>query len=106
MGTKLYVGNLDYQMDSQTLESLFTPHGNVESAEIVADRESGRSKGFGFVQMSTQQEAEAAIAALNGQAHDGRTLAVHVARPKAPRVFGGEGRGGRGSETGFGRSRY
>src|SRR4030095_8024558 len=98
MGRKLYVGNLSYGVDSSVLESLFSPHGTVESAEIISDRETGRSKGFGCVQMGTDEEAQAAIAALNGQQHEGRALTVNEARPREERGprRGGGGGGGRG----------
>ncbi len=103
MGKKLYVGNLSYDVDSSALQQLFTAHGTVESAEIIADRETGRSKGFGFVQMGTDEQAQAAIAALNGQQHGGRALTVNEAKPRESRSGGGFG-GGR-SGGGFGRSR-
>jgi len=82
MGKKLYVGNLSYEVDSSALQEMFTPHGTVESAEIITDRDTGRSKGFGFVQMSQDSEAAAAIAALNGQQHGGRALTVNEAKPR------------------------
>ena len=94
MGKKLYVGNLSYQVDSSALQELFTPHGTVESAEIISDRDTGRSKGFGFVQMANDSEAAAAIAALNGQQHEGRALTVNEARPREERPRGGGGGGG------------
>jgi RNA recognition motif-containing protein len=94
MGKKLYVGNLSYEVDSSALEELFKPHGTVESAEIIQDRDTGRSKGFGFVQMSSDGEADAAIAALNGQQHGGRALTVNVAKPREERPRGGGGGGG------------
>ena len=94
MGRKLYVGNLSYQVDSSALQQLFEAHGTVESAEIISDRETGRSKGFGFVQMGTDEEAQAAIAALNGQQHEGRALTVNEARPREERPRGGGGGGG------------
>ena len=72
MGKKLYVGNLSYDVDSSQLEQLFSAHGTVESAQIINDRDTGRSKGFGFVEMSSDAEAQAAIAAVNGQEHGGR----------------------------------
>ena len=71
MGSKLYVGNLSYNVNSSDLEQLFAQHGAVQSAEVISDRETGRSKGFGFVQMGSDAEAQAAIAALNGKEHDG-----------------------------------
>ena len=100
MGSKLYVGNLSYNTTSSDLEQLFSQHGSVQSAEVIADRDSGRSKGFGFVQMGSDEEAQAAIAALNGQEVDGRALTVNEARPKTE--GGGGGGGGRG---GFGGGR-
>jgi RNA recognition motif-containing protein len=100
MGKKLYVGNLSYDVDSSSLEQLFAAHGTVESAEVIADRDTGRSKGFGFVEMSSDAEAQAAIAALNGQEHGGRSLTVNEARPKENRTGGGGGRGGFGGGGG------
>src|SRR5216117_2716218 len=102
MGRKLYVGNLSYDVDSSALEQLFTPHGTVQSAQIIADRDTGRSKGFGFVEMGSDGEAQAAIAALNGQDNGGRALTVNEARPREDRGCGGGGGGGRG---GFGGGR-
>ncbi|MDB5293148.1 MAG: recognition motif protein, partial [Phycisphaerales bacterium] len=102
MGKRLYVGNLSYGVDSSALEQLFAQHGTVQSAEIVNDRETGRSKGFGFVEMGSDEEAQAAIAALNGQEHDGRALTVNEAKPREdrPRGGGGGGRGGYGEGGG------
>ena len=91
MGKKLYVGNLTYGVTSSALEQMFAPHGTVESAQIIMDRDTGRSKGFGFVEMSSAQEAQAAIAALNGQQSEGRSLTVNEARPREER---GGSRGG------------
>lgn len=91
MGKKLYVGNMSYDMDSSSLQELFTPHGTVTSAEVIADRDTGRSKGFGFVEMSSDAEAQAGIAALNGKDHGGRALTVNEAKPKASRGPGGGG---------------
>lgn len=97
MGKKLYVGNLDYTMSSADLEQLLSPHGSVTSAEVITDRTTGRSKGFGFVEMDSDDEAQAAITALNGQQHNGRALTVNEARPREPRSGGfGGGRGGGG----------
>jgi len=105
MAKKLYVGNLSYQVDSSELEQLFGAHGQVLSAQIINDRDTGRSKGFGFVEMANDQEAEAAIAALNGQQHNGRALTVNEARPREDRGGGGGGgRGGYGGGGGGGRS--
>lgn len=96
MGRKLYVGNLSYDTTNETLGQLFAGHGKVESAEVIMDRMTGRAKGFGFVEMSSDQEAQAAIAALNGQQVDGRAIVVNEARPKEPRSGGGFGGGGGG----------
>src|SRR3954467_14993451 len=102
MGKKLYVGNLSYSVDSSELEKMFSAHGTVASAQIISDRETGRSKGFGFVEMNSDSEAQAAIAALNGQEFQGRTLTVNEARPREERPggFGGGGGGGRGGGGG------
>ena len=106
MGRKLYVGNLSYNVTSSDLEQLFGQHGSVQSAEVISDRDSGRSKGFGFVQMGSDAEAQAAIAALNGQEHDGRTLTVNEAKPREDRPRGGGGGGGgRGGYGGGGGGR-
>jgi len=96
---KLYVGNLSYETTNATLEELFSPFGAVRSAQVIQDRDTGRSKGFGFVEMSDDNAARAAIAALNDKEHDGRRLAVNEARPREERGGGGGG-GGRG---GYGR---
>jgi RNA recognition motif-containing protein len=101
MGKKLYVGNLGYSVTSSDLQGLFTPHGVVESAQVIEDRDSGTSKGFGFVEMGSSDEATAAINALNGKQHDGRALTVNEAKPREPRS-GGFG-GGRSNGTGAGR---
>ena len=103
MGSKLYVGNLSYNTTGSDLEKLFSAHGTVQSAEVIADRDSGRSKGFGFVQMGSDEEAQAAIAALNGQDHDGRPLTVNEAKPREDRPRGGGGGGG--GRGGFGGGR-
>jgi RNA recognition motif-containing protein len=103
MGKKLYVGNMSYEMDSSALQELFSAHGTVQSAEVISDRETGRSKGFGFVEMSSDAEAQAAIAALNGKEHVGRALTVNEAKPRESRGPGGGGRGGYG---GGGRGGY
>jgi RNA recognition motif-containing protein len=96
MGKKLYVGNLSYDVSSSDLETLLSPHGTVQSAEVISDRSTGRSKGFGFVEMDSEAEAQAAIAALNGQEQGGRALTVNEAKPRQPRSGGGYGgRGGR-----------
>jgi len=99
MGKKLYVGNLGYGVTGGDLEQLFAAHGTVESAQVIMDRDSGRSKGFGFVEMSSAGEAQAAIAALNGKEVDGRALTVNEAKP---REGGGGGRGGHGGGGGRG----
>jgi cold-inducible RNA-binding protein len=98
MGKKLYVGNMSYSVDSSALEQMFSAYGKVESAQVIMDRDTGRSKGFGFVEMSSDSEAQAAIAALNGKETDGRALTVNEAKPREdrPRSFGGGGGGGRG----------
>jgi RNA recognition motif-containing protein len=94
MGTKLFVGNLGYGVDSAALERLFASHGVVESAAVITDRSTGRSKGFGFVEMGSKDAAQAAISALNGTEYDGRTLNVDVAkaREERPRPGGGRNR--------------
>src|SRR5437773_4206914 len=102
MGSKLYVGNLSYNTTGSDLEQLFAQHGTVSSAEVISDRDTGRSKGFGFVQMGTDEEAQAAIAALNGKEHDGRALTVNEAKPREDRPRGGGGGGGGGSRGGYG----
>src|SRR5256885_3888416 len=106
MGSKLYVGNLSYNTTSSELEQLFGQHGAVQSAEVINDRETGRSKGFGFVQMGSDDEAQAAIAALNGQQHEGRALTVNEAKPREDRPRGGGGGGGYGGGGGGGRGGY
>jgi RNA recognition motif-containing protein len=106
MGRKLYVGNLSYDVDSSALQELFSPHGTVDSAQIITDRDTGQSKGFGFVEMGTDGEAQAAISALNGQEHGGRALTVNEAKPKENRSGGGGGgRGGYGGGGGGGGGR-
>ncbi|MEI8350756.1 MAG: RNA-binding protein [bacterium] len=108
MGKKLYVGNLSYGVTSETLAQLFSAHGKVDSADVIIDRMTGRGKGFGFVEMSTDAEAAAAIAATNGQDLEGRAMIVNEARPPAPRVGGsggGFGGGDRDRKGGFGGGR-
>jgi RNA recognition motif-containing protein len=108
MGKKLYVGNMSYDVDSSTLQQWFEPHGTVESAEVISDRETGRSKGFGFVTMGTDEQAAAAIAAMNGKEVGGRSLTVNEAKPREDRPRGGGfggGRGGSGGRGGFGGGR-
>ena len=85
MGKKLYVGNLSYTIDGSALQELFGQYGTVVSAQVISDRETGRSRGFGFVEMSTDEEAQAAIAALNGLEHNGRALTVNEAKPREER---------------------
>ena len=91
MGRKLYVGNLGYNVTSADLQALFAPHGTVQSAQVVEDRDTHRSKGFGFVEMGSDEEARKAIAALNGQVHGERALTVNEAKPRENRG-GGYGR--------------
>ena len=100
MGKKLYVGNLAYSVGDSDLQQLFEAHGTVQSAQVIMDRDTGRSKGFGFVEMGSDQEAQAAIAALHGKEISGRTLTVNEARPKEG--GGGGGGGGRGGGGGYG----
>ncbi|OFZ21613.1 MAG: RNA-binding protein [Bdellovibrionales bacterium GWB1_55_8] len=113
MGKKLYVGNLPFAATEQVLVDTFSQCGKVESAKIITDRDTGRSKGFGFVEMSTDEEAQSAIAKLNGADYDGRAMTVNEAKPMVPRdnrgggggggFGGGGGRGGdRGGRGGFG----
>ena len=92
MGKKLYVGNLPYSVSDSDLQRIFEKHGSVVSAQVIVDHDTGRSKGFGFVEMGTDDEAQAAITALNGNEVDGRSLTVNEARPKTE----GGGRGGGG----------
>jgi RNA recognition motif-containing protein len=125
MGKKLYVGNLPYSIDDSRLQSAFAEFGAVTSAKVITDRETGRSKGFGFVEMDSDSEADAAINKLNGAELDGRAINVSEARPQAPREggggrggfggggrggggggFGGGGRGGGGGRSGGGGGRY
>lgn len=101
MGKKLYVGSLGYNVSDGDLRQLFSQHGTVESANVIMDKMTGRSKGFGFVEMASEEEAQAAIAALNGKDYDGRALTVSEARP---RPEGARNRGGFGG--GGGRRRY
>jgi RNA recognition motif-containing protein len=105
MGKKLYVGNLSYDVTDSALEALFAAHGTVQSAQVIMDRDTGRSKGFGFVEMGSDAEAQAAIAALNGSQQGGRSLTVNEARPKEG-GGGGGGRGGFGGGGGGGRGGY
>ena len=102
MARKIYVGNLPWSTTSQDLEAMFAPHGAVRSAEVISDRETGRSRGFGFVEMETDEGLQAAISALNGQEINGRPLTVNEARERTPRPGGGGGGGGRGFGGGGG----
>ncbi len=102
MGKKLYVGNLSYDVSASDVETLFSAHGTVESAQVIEDRSTGQSKGFGFVEMSTDSEAQAAMSALDGQEQSGRALKVNEAKPREPRSGGG-GRVGYGGGGGGGR---
>lgn len=103
MGKKLYVGNLPYSATDESLAETFSQCGTVDSAKIITDRDSGRSKGFGFVEMSSDSEAQEAISRLNGQQLDGRAMNVSEAKPQAPRDNRGGGGGGRGGFGGGGR---
>ena len=106
VGKKLYVGNLSFDVTQSQLQDMFTPYGNVQSAQLISDRDTGRSKGFGFVEMSSDKEAEAAIGGMNGQMVDGRSLTVNEAKPKEDRPRtgggGGGGYGGGGGGGGYG----
>jgi cold-inducible RNA-binding protein len=109
LSKKLYVGNLTYNVNESDLEALFTPFGAVQSAQIIVDRDTNRSKGFGFVEMGTDAEAQAAIQGLNAHEHDGRNLTVNEAKPREARSGGGGyggGRNGGGGGYGGGGSRY
>lgn len=121
MGKKLYVGNLSYKVTSSDLQLLLSQFGQVQSAEVIIDRATGRSKGFGFVEMGSDEEAQQAIDALSGKEHEGRPLTVNVAKPREERprsggfggggggrggYGGGGGGGGRGGYSGGGRDRY
>jgi len=102
MGKNLYVGNLSFNVDDSALEQIFSEHGTVEAAKVIMDRETGRSRGFGFVEMSSQEEAQAAIAALDGNDCEGRDMKVNEAKPRPEGGGGGGGRGGRGGYGGGG----
>lgn len=110
MGNKLFVGNLPFSFNEQSLKDLFSEVGTVSSAKVITDRDTGRSKGFGFVEMSSDQEAADCVSKLNGRECDGRALTVSEAKPQSPKGggggFGGRSRGGGGGGGGFGRSRY
>jgi RNA recognition motif-containing protein len=107
---KLYVGNLTYNINESELEAMFSAFGSVQSAQIIVDRDTNRSKGFGFVEMGSEAEAQAAIKGLDGQDHEGRRLTVNEARPREPRPggggFGGRSGGGGGGYGGGGGGRY
>ncbi len=105
MATKLYVGNLAFETTSQDLQELFSQAGTVESASIVEDRDTGRSRGFAFVEMSTKEEAAAAIDQFNGKEVGGRALKVNEAKPRENRGGGGRGFGGGGGRGGYGGNR-
>ena len=102
MGKNLYVGNLSYDVTDEVLRQLFAPHGTVGRAQVIMDRDTNRSKGFGFVEMDTDAEAQAAITALNGKDNNGRALTVNEAKPREERG-GSRGGGGRGGYGGGGR---
>lgn len=105
MGKKLYCGNLSFKVTSSDLEQLFGQFGDVQSAEVISDRDTGRSKGFGFVEMSSDAEAQAAINGLNEHEYEGRPLTVNEAKPRENRGGGGGGRGGYGGGGGGGGGR-
>ena len=106
MGKKLYVGNLAYGVSNSELEEMFGAFGAVQSAQVITDRETGRSKGFGFVEMANDDEAQSAIQGLNGKDMNGRPLTVNEARPREERRGGGGGGGGRKGGYGGGGRRY
>lgn len=105
MGNKLYVGGIPYSVTEHQLQEIFSPHGTVESAKVITDRMTGRSRGFGFVEMSSDSEAQVAIEALNGTQLEGRSITVNEARPQQPRQGGGGG-GGFGGGGGGRRDRW
>ena len=102
MGKKLYVGNLSYETTDASLEQLFAPFGEVRSAQVIQDRDTGRSKGFGFVEMADDNSAREAIKGLNETEHEGRPLTVNEAKPREERSGGGGYGGGRGGRGGGG----
>ena len=106
MSSKIYVGNLPYSIDDASLRHNFSEYGSVSSAKVMMDRDTGRSKGFGFVEMSSEPEAQAAITGLNGQSVDGRSIVVNMARPKEDRGDAGGYRGGNSDGYRGGRSGY
>jgi RNA recognition motif-containing protein len=103
VGKKLYVGNLTFQISGADLEQMFSEFGTVESAQVIQDRDTGRSKGFGFVEMGSEADAEAAIQGFHDQEINGRRLTVNEAKPREPRPGGGGGYGGGGGRSGGGR---
>ena len=105
MSKKLYVGNLSFDVTQEQLQDMFAPYGSVQSAQLITDRDTGRSKGFGFVEMSSDREAEAAINGMNGQMMGGRALTVNEAKPKEARPRTGGGGYGGGSRGGYGGGR-
>ena len=109
MSTKLYVGGLPYSVTEGRLEEIFSEHGSVQSARVISDKFTGQSRGFGFVEMATSEEAQKAMEALHGTQLDGRTLVVNEARPQEKRMGGGGGGGGGGGHRrggGGGRNRW
>ena len=107
MGKKLYVGNLAFGVTDAELQQMFAAHGTVQSAQVIMDRDTGRSKGFGFVEMGSDAEAQAAIQALNGKEVEGRALTVNEAKPREDRGGGRGGYGGGGGRSGgYGGGRY
>jgi RNA recognition motif-containing protein len=106
MGKNIYVGNLSFDTTQDALQRLFQAHGEVTSVNVITDRDTGRPRGFAFVEMATDQAANAAISALDGQELDGRTIKVNEAKPRAPRSGGFGGGGGRGGNRGGGRDRW
>jgi cold-inducible RNA-binding protein len=105
VGKKLYVGNLTYSVTQSNLEEWFAQYGTVQSAQVITDRETGRSKGFGFVEMDSDAQAQAAIQGLNDEEHDGRRLTVNEAKPREPRTGGYAAGGGGGGGGGYGGGR-
>ena len=106
MNNKLYVGGLPYSVTDGQLQELFSAHGTVESAKVIADKFTGQSRGFGFVEMASGSEAQSAISALNGTQYEGRSLVVNEAKPQTNRNGGGGGGGGRDNRSGGGRNRW
>lgn len=106
MNNKLFVGNLSFNTTENDLQDAFAPHGTVTEANLITDRETGRARGFGFVTMSTDEEANKAVEAMNGASLDGRSLTVNIARPREERGGGGNPRGPRREYSGGGRNRY